>query len=662
MNYKKYIFWIFLFFSIFWTSNAYDTTYSRDLLQWYSKGYFQVDANNETKNGYKILFDAYNTVDDTVVNYYKKNTQAASKECLLQHPTYGLIITRNGCSVWTLSDYSKQAINSIKSVVQGTYTVDKNSVTSKGLKISYKKYYNLSDSNNLEKFSQSKQITSECLLETPSGYIITSWGCSVTVSYTWAQKIIEHSLGLIAPLSPVIKEENNEFVVYNITGAFKYFDITSAYTQDELDNLFVFQDEKEKYYVVPKTEVTSIKLFSRNELESQFPELNNSNALKLLWYIISKYPKGSWHDWKEVLSDIKKQSQELTKNLKTDDEKAYILYSWLTQNITYDTNAQNVINKLKSGNIDIWEYEKLYNQTTNEAIQAPFGTFKNKNGVCEGISYLYFLMLEFSWIHGSQVQVGIHLWDMSYAHAWNKIGNYYYDATFGITKGDAYYKLPYELMYADRLDGWQESYLWKNMSEYVDQKYKLFASKYPNAEYFLLLPYKISSWEDIYVKGQKYYGNILSADSYGYFYDYTGRQNRLNKMYFYKEEYFSLLDPQDILLFQMDGKKYMVSIKKSEFQSKIEKEKFFFDNIKVTWDSLSQNTSSLAKTPTISPQSILDIKIKNIVTQIQKKTEKLSPQKKQKIILTLKKKLILVAHKSNDEATKELYLWIVKAL
>lgn len=100
-------------------------------------------------------------------------------------------------------------------------------------------------------------------------------------------------------------------------------------------------------------------------------------------------------------NEIEKKALEITKNCKTDKEKAEAIYLWISKNIKYDNDL------LKSCNF-----------TKNEAID----TFKNKKGICLGYSSLFCAMCKSVGLHSQLIKGNLYDDDDKLGgHAWNRV-------------------------------------------------------------------------------------------------------------------------------------------------------------------------------------------------------------------------------------------------
>ncbi|MBP5754195.1 MAG: transglutaminase domain-containing protein, partial [Treponema sp.] len=111
---------------------------------------------------------------------------------------------------------------------------------------------------------------------------------------------------------------------------------------------------------------------------------------------------------------LEKAAKEITKTAKTDKEKARALFTWIKKNITYDYASVGNPDNFSDSSLDARSAE---------------GTFRNRKGVCDGYSSLFF---EFAIFVGLDVDyvTGMVKLDSSYnkmneltdeknAHAWN---------------------------------------------------------------------------------------------------------------------------------------------------------------------------------------------------------------------------------------------------
>ncbi|MBP5358842.1 MAG: hypothetical protein J6Y69_06625, partial [Treponema sp.] len=127
---------------------------------------------------------------------------------------------------------------------------------------------------------------------------------------------------------------------------------------------------------------------------------------------------------------LEKAAKEITKTAKTDKEKARALFTWIKKNISYDSASVGNPDNFSDSSLDARSAE---------------GTFRNRKGVCDGYSSLFF---EFGIFVGLDVDyvTGMVKLDSSYnkmneltdeknAHAWNCVhtdkGDILLDCTWG---------------------------------------------------------------------------------------------------------------------------------------------------------------------------------------------------------------------------------------
>ncbi|MDD5769713.1 MAG: transglutaminase domain-containing protein [Candidatus Gracilibacteria bacterium] len=159
------------------------------------------------------------------------------------------------------------------------------------------------------------------------------------------------------------------------------------------------------------------------------------------------------NNYDDILLEIKNLTLDLIKDKKTDDEKIFVIYSWVVNNIDYYKNYSDGNKQIFSGIL----------------------TYKNKIGVCDGYTKLFSYMLSFAGINNVETKRGFAFDSedfLSFGHAWTRIGDYYYDSTFDDPIGSTsisnlnfiYYKLPYDLIYVNRFDGIEIPEKYKNLS------------------------------------------------------------------------------------------------------------------------------------------------------------------------------------------------------
>ncbi|MDP5039038.1 MAG: hypothetical protein NWP80_01165, partial [Candidatus Gracilibacteria bacterium] len=190
----------------------------------------------------------------------------------------------------------------------------------------------------------------------------------------------------------------------------------------------------------------------------------------------------------EILTQIKNTTLEIIKDSKNDDEKIKSIYDWIVNNIDYYENFSD----------------------GNKNIYSGIETFKNRVGVCDGYTKIFSYMLSFAGIQDVEVKRGFAFDSQdfpNYGHAWVRIGNYYYDPTFDDPLGFkysnySYFKVPYDLIYVNRFDGFDIPENLKELS--LENRKKIVISRYLElypkySEYYLMKRYK-----DLYELGFSY--------------------------------------------------------------------------------------------------------------------------------------------------------------
>ncbi len=286
-------------------------------------------------------------------------------------------------------------------------------------------------------------------------------------------------------MSYIIKKEWNNYYLIQFE---RYFDPNNyywyyPYSLEKLwhKNIIFFKDFEGKIFYITefkKTKFIWINLISSVKDKENFIKIIHND--KAFFY----------EDGEKFFYEIKQLSKSLTKNMKTDDEKIQKIYSWIIDNISY-----------------LKDYDLKNKDTFSWII-----TYKNKTWVCEWYVNLMIYMLLFSgikdiedidgWVTNSKDFLKI--W-----HSWLRIENYYYDPTFDDPiiiwqkqenlnlikeKKYKYFKLPKDLMYADRYD---YEYLAENIktlsleerNDIVKKNFYNLALKYKDNNYELLKAY-----------------------------------------------------------------------------------------------------------------------------------------------------------------------------
>jgi len=146
-------------------------------------------------------------------------------------------------------------------------------------------------------------------------------------------------------------------------------------------------------------------------------------------------------DYDTTIFSIKELTEKLISWKTIDEDKISTVYKWVVDNIEYNSDF-----KTWSDQVYSWIY-----------------TYRNKTGVCDWYTKILLYMLSFAWIDDVEV-IRWYAYDNAdfpdFWHAWVRIGNYYYDPTFDDPTWIAYteylyYKLPKELLYVNRFEGFE---------------------------------------------------------------------------------------------------------------------------------------------------------------------------------------------------------------
>lgn len=286
-------------------------------------------------------------------------------------------------------------------------------------------------------------------------------------------------------------------------------DVYYTYTYEKFlyfkDKYWFYNDELQANNITPSASVLLVD-------ESRFKIITQYEKKRLIshsliediddkdWFLSvlvkdAGYTKSNNND--ALFSQLKSQTIALTRNT-SDTQKIELIYDYVLDNHYY--------------------YED-FTDGTNE-IFSWIDTYKNGFGVCDGYSKLMYYMLAFAGIKDIE-----HIrWYVIDAvdfpeiwHAWIRIWNYYYDPTFDDPIGQAstlrrdqyrYYKLPRDLAYTNRIDGFVIDEDIKKMS--LSEREKLveanlfgLLNQYEINSYNLLKPFKVKqdlgvwAWESI---------------------------------------------------------------------------------------------------------------------------------------------------------------------
>lgn len=178
--------------------------------------------------------------------------------------------------------------------------------------------------------------------------------------------------------------------------------------------------------------------------------------------LISAVPKNkNWLYYRQFLDTHRKIDQtklasakelqglvdSLTTGITDENKKIETIFNWIVDNIKYDDYTNNLYANYKTEQ-DFWA--NFENNPKANDVAFGIATYKNRMGICSGYAQLFSTMLLMSWIEDQEVKTWLtgKIDVSSKHHAWNRIGSYYYDPTWG----KKWYKLTKEDMYKDRKD------------------------------------------------------------------------------------------------------------------------------------------------------------------------------------------------------------------
>lgn len=296
-------------------------------------------------------------------------------------------------------------------------------------KIEVQKWYKI-DSSNYSYFLN-KKLDWWVILRVNNDIIITN-------SYTKEQKISYQEWE--GKFQNFITFEDK----YSIKDNIVYWYNFSTYSILKGGNWFYESDLKYNWFFYDKTLLIKHNdkyYFSNSYTKTKLldntliPEVNKKEFLQNLVDDNKFIPS----DYSEILRDIKKTTENITKNSKSKEEKIKIIYDYIISKIDY--------------------YEDFTNW--NKQVFSWVLTYKNSAWVCDWYAKLFLYMLSYSNIEDVYVKrwfVYDNVIFPDYWHAWVQIWDYYYDLTFDDPLWNQdwyikkYFKLPYELMYVDRFD------------------------------------------------------------------------------------------------------------------------------------------------------------------------------------------------------------------
>lgn len=347
-------------------------------------------------------------------------------------------------------------------------------------------------------------------------YDIKNWKITLTdfihskmdISITEVKNNISHmeeKLNITKDLFFLFKlwENNGRYYLYSISNNFPlsknnltFFDNKLEIAKEPFRNYTVIKNIDWKYSIwkIEKYDIWPTSLYQNIT--------NKDGLISLIAYDMSWYKDFN----PENLQKIKDTTLEITKNVKTNDEKIKIIYDYIIDNTSYDYDTYN-------NNANILDMTKVSNPSAFNWVWA----FINKKAVCNWYVELMYFMLSFAWISDvEKVDWKVTTRDIWWNHSWLKIWDKYYDPTFDDwLSSRKYYWLNKDVILWDRVE-WLNSN--KLSLEQVFSNYVELSSKY---NYEILGWYKVLS--DLGVKNkndltfeylQSKLGNYPNLDEY----------------------------------------------------------------------------------------------------------------------------------------------------
>ena len=226
------------------------------------------------------------------------------------------------------------------------------------------------------------------------------------------------------------------------------------YDLDNPDNLLYFQQRKpDKSHLLYKRDgkyaISKISDFKKYEMfhKDLLEWVKQKNKLILFLIERVKTYHDFYQDYEVILKQIKEKSLELVKDKHTRAEKIQVLYAFVIDHLEYDESLPKT-----------WK-------VSFDLVFSWVWAFKTQIWVCDAYARLLLTMLYFAGIEDVDYKVwmlydNVEFWDIW--HAWLKVWDFYYDPTHEdpfwntmkkIYSNYEYYRLPNEIMYANRTDG-----------------------------------------------------------------------------------------------------------------------------------------------------------------------------------------------------------------
>ena len=412
-----------------------------------------LNLNSDKQNIYNYLYFKLKTYSDIVDNNSTsetKTTTTTSSNSSNTNSDTNLApsIYYPDSKITYSSNYAKDYINELQKHTKDAIGVDSKLVFNRNWKqylLKIDEYYIIDINKPVNLYLNIPTLNNEILFEKWGRFYISKWGYSFEQKLEISDiksKVILYSESKEASLFKVI---NWYYYVYNLH-KYKYIPIPvnwfflsqNTYKINLWESILLYKDWN--YFLI--VEFETVKLFKSSLLE------NISNKDAFLGYFSKDLYSYTWSDIETQFNNIKSKSLELTKKSSTDEEKISSIYSWITSNIKYDQFSLDFIK---------WKYsEDYFMKNVNYEVFTGIWTYKNKNWVCDWYSHLFEYMLNFAGIQDASIEWWQALINGKWiSHSWNKIWNYYYDATWDIDSlGDKskfkWYKMPYDKFFVLR--------------------------------------------------------------------------------------------------------------------------------------------------------------------------------------------------------------------
>lgn len=300
-------------------------------------------------------------------------------------------------------------------------------------------------------------------------------------------------------------ENNWRYYLYGVSNNFNlsintltFFDNKLEIAKEPLKNYTIIKNLDWKYSIwkVEKYDIWLISLYQNIT--------NKDGLISLIAYDMSWYKDFNIND----IQKIKDTTLDITKNVKTNDEKIKVIYDYIIDNTSYDYDTFK-----KDANV--LDMNKVSNPSAFNWVWA----FINKKAVCNWYVELLYFMLSFAWISDvEKIDWKVTTRDIWWNHSWLRIWNKYYDPTFDDwLSSRKYYWLNKDVILWDRVE-WLDSN--KLSLDQVFSNYIELSTKY---NYEILDWYKTLSDLGIKNKNDLTFENLkLKLGNYPNLDDYKG--------------------------------------------------------------------------------------------------------------------------------------------